>query len=192
MIRTCLLAIALVFVVAAPAAAHILPPGGGVGTGFAHPFLGLDHLLAMVAVGVWAAQQGGKWMWRVPAAFVAVMVLGALAGAAGIAVPAVESGIAASVVVAGVLIAWAPRLPAWLPAVIVAAFALCHGHAHGAEFPAGASWLGYGAGFVAATALLHATGIVLARAGQALLGGAAPRLLGVLTGAGGIWLMVGG
>ncbi|MGE0747921.1 MAG: HupE/UreJ family protein [Rhodospirillales bacterium] len=182
---------ALAVLAAAPAHAHVLDGGGSLGAGFAHPFLGLDHLLAMVAVGVWAAQLGGAWTWRVPVAFVAVMAAGALAGAAGIALPGVEAGIAASVVVAGILIAWSPRLPAWAPVAVVALFAVFHGHAHGAELPAGASWLGYGAGFVAATALLHAAGIALAHAGRALGGTVAPRLLGALAGAGGVWLIAG-
>lgn len=175
-----------------PACAHALSDAAGVAAGLAHPFLGLDHLLAMVAVGVWGGQLGGAWRWRVPLAFVATMAAAAWAGASGIALPRVELGTAASVVLAGVLVAWAPRLPAWLPIGLVALFAVFHGHAHATELPDGASWLGYGAGFVAATAVLHACGLVLASVAMRLGGAAAARALGALAGAGGVWLALPG
>jgi urease accessory protein len=130
--------------------------------GLAHPFSGLDHVCAMVAVGLWAAQMGGRAMWRVPLTFVGVMVLGGLLGMANIHVPFVEGGIAMSLLVLGVLIAAAVRLPLAASAAIVGVFAVFHGYAHGAEMPQDASGLKYAAGFVLATVLLHASGITVA------------------------------
>jgi urease accessory protein len=149
------------FLLAAPAAhAHpLIMHTAGFVAGIAHPFLGLDHLLAMLAVGVWAAQLGGRALWAVPLSFLTLMALGGLAGANGVPLPLVQPGIGASVLVLGLLIASAARLPTALGMILVGVFALCHGHAHGAEMPAAASpWL-YGLGFVAATAVLHAVGL---------------------------------
>lgn len=142
------------------AAAH---PGTGAAqgllSGFAHPLLGWDHLLAMVAVGIWAGQAGGRSVWALPAAFVAIMAAGGALGAAGMPLAGVETGIVASLLVLGALIALAahPRLPVAL--VVVALSALFHGHAHGAEMPELVGGVPYGAGFTAATALLHALGV---------------------------------
>lgn len=157
------LSLALLFsLAAAPALAHTGAHGaGGLAAGFSHPFLGLDHLLAMIAVGLWAAQTGGRARLAVPAAFIVVMALGGLLGVAGIGLPLVEFGIIGSVLVLGLLIAVAPRLPLWAPMAIVAAFALFHGHAHGTEMPETASGALYGLGFIAATAILHALGLAL-------------------------------
>ena len=130
-------------------------------SGFAHPLSGWDHLLAMIAVGLWAAQLGGRARWLVPAAFVSVMTLGATLGRTGIIFPGVEQGIAASVLVLGLLIATAVRLPVTAGMALVGVFAIFHGFAHGAEMPATAGGLLYGAGFIAATALLHAAGVGL-------------------------------
>lgn len=140
---------------------HVL---GGADAGFAHPFSGLDHLLTMVAVGLWAASLGGKARILVPAAFVVVMAVGAALGAAGVPFPAVESAIAVSVIAVGVLVAAAVRVPLGAAMTIVAVFALFHGHAHGSEMPAMASPLAYGLGFVAATAILHGIGLMLGAA----------------------------
>ncbi len=131
------------------------------GSGFLHPFTGLDHMLAMVAVGLWAAQLGGRARWLVPAAFVAMMVAGAALARGGMLLPGVEPLIAASVLILGLLIAGAARLPVAASMALVGAFALFHGFAHGSEMPVTAGGLGFGAGFVAATALLHATGLGL-------------------------------
>jgi urease accessory protein len=130
-------------------------------TGAAHPLSGWDHLLAMIAVGLWAAQLGGRSRWLVPAAFVGVMTVGAVLGHYGLALPGVEQGIAASLLILGLLIAAAVRLPTAAGMAIVGLFALFHGVAHGAEMPATAGGLTYGAGFVAATVLLHAIGLGL-------------------------------
>jgi urease accessory protein len=133
----------------------------GLLSGFAHPLGGLDHLCAMIGVGLWAAQRGGRAIWLVPLAFVAVMAFGGLLGAVGIAIPFVERGIIASVLILGILIAAAIRLPLLASALIVGAFALFHGHAHGAEMPLTASGLMYGIGFLASTSLLHLAGVGL-------------------------------
>jgi len=155
---TPLATLALVF---APVLAHAHPghDANGFAAGVSHPLHGLDHLLAMVAVGLWAAQLGGRARWVVPASFVSVMALGGALGMAGVALPFAEQGIFASVLMLGVLIAAAVRMPLAASAALVGLFALCHGHAHGLEMPATATGLTYGAGFVFATALLHATGI---------------------------------
>lgn len=135
---------------------------GGLTQGFLHPLGGLDHILAMLAVGIWAAQIGGRAVWAIPAAFVAAMIVGGALGLAGTGLPMVEFGIAGSVVLLGALIALRRRLPLPLGMAVVALFAIFHGHAHGAEAPLGASVALYGLGFAAATALLHALGIVVA------------------------------
>ena len=142
-----------------PTLAHAHPGHAAVdfAGGFAHPLLGPDHLLAMLAVGLWAAQLGGRARWFVPAAFVSVMTLGAALGMTGAHLPLVEQGIIASVLVLGVLIAAAARLPLAASVALVGVFALFHGFAHGAEMPASAN----GLGFVLATAALHAVGLAL-------------------------------
>ncbi|HRP22344.1 MAG TPA: HupE/UreJ family protein [Thauera sp.] len=131
-------------------------------TGFAHPLGGLDHLLAMLAVGLLAARQSGRARWMLPAGFVLAMLAGAGLGVLGLALPAVEAGIAASVLVFGLLIALAARLPLAASLPLVAVFALFHGHAHHAEM-GGASLATYAVGFALATALLHGAGYALAR-----------------------------
>lgn len=130
-------------------------------TGFMHPLGGWDHLLAMLAVGLWAAQLGGRARWLVPAAFVAAMAgAAALAQSAlGFTFPALEQAISASVLLLGLLLAVAVRLPPLAGVALVALFASFHGFAHGAELPGAASGLSYGAGFVLATALLHLVGL---------------------------------
>ncbi len=131
-------------------------------SGFLHPFSGLDHVCAMLAVGLWAAQRGGRAIWIVPLTFVIVMTLGGILGMAGIALPFVDRGIVISVLILGVLVAASVRMPIVASAIIVGLFAFLHGHSHGTEMPLTASGLAYGMGFVAATALLHASGIAVA------------------------------
>jgi len=163
---TCFIACAAVIGVAlaAPAFAHTGAGthGHGFAAGFLHPLMGLDHILAMLGVGVWAAQLGKRATWLVPAAFVAVMVAGAGLALSGAALPMVEFGIAGSVLVIGALIAFGTRLPVGVAMGLVGLFALFHGHAHGTELPGFAHPAAYGAGFVAATALLHAGGVGIA------------------------------
>jgi urease accessory protein len=156
------LALVLVTATASGAAAHTFgAQGAGLAQGFLHPFGGIDHLLAMVAVGLWAAQRGGRALWAVPASFVAMMALGGVAGASGVTLPLVELGIAVSLVVLGAAVAFSIRLPVAAAAALVGLFALFHGHAHGAELPETASALEYGLGFVVATASLHGLGVAI-------------------------------
>jgi urease accessory protein len=139
--------------------------------GFMHPLSGIDHILAMVAVGLFAAQLGGRALWLVPASFIGTMALAGAAGAVGIQLPFVEVGIAVSIITLGLIVAFGAKPPVAVAMGLVAFFAIFHGHAHGAELPADASGIAYGAGFVVATAFLHAIGIgagrVLGRAAMA-------------------------
>ena len=157
-----LTALVLALATAMPALAH---EGEGIAGGFVsgvlHPVLGWDHLLAMVAVGLWGAFLGAPAIWILPIVFPLVMALGAALGIAGVPLPAVESGIAASAVVLGALIALAARPPLWVAAVVVGVFAIFHGHAHGTELPAAANAFAYAVGFVIATGALHLAGIAL-------------------------------
>jgi urease accessory protein len=135
---------------------------GGFLQGVSHPLTGIEHLCPMIAVGLWAAQTGGRAIWAVPLAFVSVMLLGGAFGMAGVHLPFAEVGIALSALSLGVFIAAAVRFPLPASILVVGLFALCHGHAHGAEMPASASALGYACGFALATALLHIVGIAWA------------------------------
>ncbi len=155
-----LLATLMVSSTASPVLAHTFgAAGAGLSAGLAHPFLGLDHLLAMVAVGLWAAQRGGAATWRVPGVFVAVMAVGALLGLAGAPLAAVEFGIAGSVLLFGILVALSARLPSGAGLALVGFFALFHGHAHGTELPLTAAPALYGLGFLVATLSLLGAGI---------------------------------
>lgn len=176
----------MVFVATPPAFAHV---GAGMGASFMagamHPLGGLDHLAAMVAIGLWSAINGGRRLWLWPAVFVAAMLAGACAALAGLAFPYVEPTIAASVVVLGLLAALAVKAPMWLGALFVAVFALAHGHAHGTEFSGTTAGL-YMAGFALVTAALHGVGILAANVGTRIAGmmparvaGAAAALVGV-------------
>jgi urease accessory protein len=148
-----------------PALAH---PGGdhvhGLLAGFVHPFGGLDHLVAMLAVGLWAGMLGGATRLRLPAAFLAAMLAGLGLGALGVALPMVEGGVLASVVVLGALVCLAARVPVAGAALLVGLFGLLHGHAHGTEMAGGA--VGYAIGMATASALLLAVGVaVVSQAG---------------------------
>lgn len=132
-------------------------------SGFAHPFLGLDHLLAMLASGIWAAQRGGRALLAVPAAFVVAMLLGALAGMSQVALPFGEIAVQLSVLVLGGLVAMAVRWPATVSALLVALFAVTHGYAHAVEMPAGSHADAYLAGMLMATLVLHIIGMAIAR-----------------------------
>jgi urease accessory protein len=155
----------LVFVLGSSAAfAH---PGHGAAASFAagvaHPLSGLDHIAVMVAVGLWAALKGGRVLWVWPAAFVGVMLIGAALGMAHVPVPFVDTGILASVVALGLMVALAVELPVAVGTANVAVFALVHGHAHGTEVAETISGAEYMAGFALATATLHLTGIGFAQ-----------------------------
>jgi urease accessory protein len=146
----------------APAMAFAHPGHGensGFIHGFMHPIAGLDHVLAMVTVGILAYQIGGRALWLVPTTFLAVMAAGGLLGVAGVSFYFVEPGIAASVIVLGLIVALAVKPPVTVAMALVALFAVFHGYAHGIEAPLDGSAALYGAGFMLATALLHAAGI---------------------------------
>jgi urease accessory protein len=146
-------------VAASPALAHSGRVSGGLVGGFAHPLFGLDHVVAMVAVGLWGAFLGPPAMFTLPVVFPLVMAGGGVLGILGVPLPGVEVGIAVSAVILGMMVALAARPPLWIAAAIVGAFAVFHGHAHGAELPPGADALAFSAGFVIATGLLHLCGI---------------------------------
>jgi len=160
----------------------------GLTHGFSHPITGIDHVLAMVAVGVLAAQLGGRALWLVPLGFVAIMAGAAAVGMAGIPLPFSEAGISLSVIVLGLAVAFRLSLPELAAMALVGFFAMFHGHVHGAEMPAAASGVPYALGFVAATAMLHAMGV-----GIGLLvgreGGTSSRLL--VQGGGGAMALFG-
>jgi urease accessory protein len=139
--------------------------------GFGHPISGLDHVLAMLMVGVFAWQLGGRALWFVPMTFVTVMAGGGALGTAGIGVPFVEIGIALSVVVLGAIVAFKVKPPIAVAMGLIGSFAIFHGHAHGAEIPEDAGGVAYAAGFMIATALVHLTGI----GAGVLIGGAGDR-----------------
>ncbi|HVG52739.1 MAG TPA: HupE/UreJ family protein [Xanthobacteraceae bacterium] len=151
------LALAPGLAMAHPGAEHV----HGAVEGFLHPFGGLDHVLAMVAVGIFAAQLGGRALWLVPAAFVGTMAAAGALGMSGVALPHVEIGIALSVVALGAAVALNLHIPTSIAAGLAGVFAIFHGYAHGAEMPASLSGLGYATGFICATAILHAIGIGL-------------------------------
>lgn len=185
----------LLATVSSPASAH-LDPGqhGSFAAGFSHPLFGADHILAMVAVGLWAALLGGAALWRAPSAFVGAMVLGFAAALSGFPLPFVEPVILASVIVIGLLAALALRVPVATSVAVLGVFGFFHGHAHGGELGS-AGTLSFAFGFVIATALLHATGLFLGLwlmrlAGEAA-GKTATRAAGAMTALAGFWLVVG-
>lgn len=154
----------VIFFVLAPAAA-LAHPGhdgaGGLAHGFVHPLTGIDHVLAMIAVGVLAAQYGGRALWLVPMSFLVAMAAAGAIGMAGIPVQIVEAGIGLSVVVLGLMIAFQIRPPTVVAMVVVGFFALFHGYAHGSEMLGGLAGLSFAAGFIGATALLLGAGVGL-------------------------------
>lgn len=161
---TTTLAIVLLGALAAPALAHSGHGSGfAITDGFLHPLHGLDHLLAMLAVGFWAAQIDTRALWVLPVTFVSAMALGALAAAVGLAAGGIEAAIVGSVIVLGAAIASKIRMPLAVAMGICALFAVAHGQAHGLEIPDGASIAGYFGGFIGATALLHLAGAALGR-----------------------------
>jgi urease accessory protein len=145
---------------ATPALAHVGEGAvGGFVSGFSHPIFGWDHVVAMVAVGLWGAFLGVPAIWLLPVVFPLVMAFGGALGIIGVPLPAVETGIAASAVVLGLVVAFQARPPLWVAAVVVGIFAIFHGHAHGTELPQAVSPLTFAIGFVLATGLLHLLGI---------------------------------
>lgn len=157
--------------------------------GFIHPLFGLDHLLAMLAVGIWAAQIGTRARWLIPAAFLTMLALGGGIGMLGWPLPQVELGIAASVVVFGLLIVGAARLPISVSMGIAGLFALLHGYAHGVEMPQAAAPGLYALGFIASSAMLHGLGAVVGMASNNEWPSRLLRLGGVCTAMAGVWLL---
>ncbi|MDI7920987.1 HupE/UreJ family protein [Ferirhizobium litorale] len=184
------LAAAILASATVPAFAHLNPDEhGSFMAGFSHPLFGADHILVMVAVGIWAAQIGGRALWAVPLAFVGTMSIGFLMALGGVELPFVEPAILASVIALGLLVAMAVRLPVSACAAIVGVFALFHGHAHGGELGS-AGALQFGVGFVIATALLHLAGIALGM-GVARFAPKIARVLGAATALAGVSLIFG-
>ena len=194
--RTCLWLTLFALCLAPTAAfAHV-----GVGStsgfvhGFMHPLSGLDHQLAMILVGVFAYQLGGRALWLVPLTFVSVMALGGFLGVMGIPVPFVEVGIALSVIVLGAIVAFGVKAPLAVAMAAVGFFAIFHGHAHGSEMPLDASGFEYGLGFMLATAALHTVGIglgFLIGMSSKTFGNTVYRLAGGLASVAGIGLLLG-
>jgi len=154
----------LALLVALPVSGHVglhADGANGLTAGFVHPFAGSDHVLAMFALGLWAAQSSGRALWAMPLTFVAAMTLGGVLAMSGVQLPAVEAGVVASVLALGLLVAFAVRLPIVVGLALTAGFALLHGHAHGNELPGMVAPITYVAGFVAATTLLQAAGLIL-------------------------------
>jgi len=150
----------MVFLLPLTASAHTETGAvGGFLSGFKHPLTGLDHIVAMVAVGLWGAFLGGRAMWTLPVVFPVVMAMGGALGVMGVPMPGVETGIALSGVILGAMVALAAKPPLWVAAVIVGIFAIFHGYAHGAELPEAANAMTFAIGFVISTGLLHLGGI---------------------------------
>lgn len=158
-------------------------------TGMLHPVSGLDHVLAMVAVGLWGAQLGAPAIWLLPVTFPLVMAFGGFLGLLGVPLPGVEIGIALSAILLGTMVATQSRPPLWLAAALVGFFAIFHGHAHGTELPAGESGLLYSIGFVMVTGLLHATGIAIGLIHRWQKGRIALRGAGAAVGAAGVFFL---
>lgn len=177
-----------------PAFAHAAGNmAGGLTSGILHPLTGPDHLVAMVAVGLWGAQLGNPAIWVLPIAFPIVMAFGALLGIAGAALPASELMIALSAVALGGVVATRARAPFWMAAVLVSIFAIFHGYAHGRELPESADAVSYAVGFVTATGLLHLTGIALGTLSRFGWGATAIRGLGgAIAALGCAFLILGG
>ena len=185
-IITCTLLVAAILVAPATAQAHVgLHATAELAAGFVHPLTGLDHLLAMLAVGLWSTQHRGRAAWLIPAGFLAALAAGFGTGIAGLVLPVTEHAILASLLVLGLGIAFTIRLPTAAGAGIAAAFALFHGHAHGAELPAETAAVAFGLGMLAASLLLHLTGVVAGLASGRFESGLFARCAGCLIAAGG-------
>ena len=175
---------------AASAHAHVLKgEATGFLTGFLHPISGLDHVLAMVAVGLWGAQLGAPAIWVLPVAFPLVMAFGGMLGFIGVPLPGIELGIAASAVMLGAVVMFEFRPRLIVAAALVAFFAIFHGYAHGTELPAGQSAMLYSVGFVIATGCLHAVGIGIGTVHGLSWGRSLLRAAGALVSAGGVFFL---
>jgi urease accessory protein len=189
--RPILVLAALLMLMTEPATAHTGEGTiGGLLSGFSHPLRGFDHLLAMLAVGIWGAQLGGRLVWALPVAFPLVMAFGGLLGMAGVSIPYVETGIALSVLALGLVIALALRPPEAIALLLIGIFAIFHGYAHGVELPTAADPTAYAVGFVIATGLIHVAGIGLGLTIGRLFEGRLSRGLGGAIAAAGVYFLI--
>ena len=185
------LVFALLMLVPARAFAHVTGDvAGGLASGFLHPISGLDHVVAMVAVGLWGTQLGKPAIWILPVTFPIVMAFGGVLGVRGVPMPPVEIGIALSAVVLGAVVALALRPPLRAAASVVGVFAIFHGYAHGTELPQSATPLAYGAGFVLTTGLLHVSGIAIGLVNKWPVGAKLVRVNGMVVAAVGVYFLV--
>jgi urease accessory protein len=183
-------ALVLLISLAQPALAHTQKgEAAGFLAGFRHPISGLDHVLAMVAVGLWGAQLGAPAVWLLPVAFPMVMAVGGMLGLMGVALPGIEYGIAASAILLGAAVMFEARPPLAVASALVGFFAIFHGHAHGTELPPGQSALLYSMGFVVATGCLHAAGIAIGTVHRWSWGQSVLRVAGAVVAVGGIVFM---
>ena len=189
-IRLIVVMLACAMLSAAPALAHP-QKGAAVGfvTGFTHPISGPDHVLAMVAVGLWGAQLGAPAIWLLPVAFPIVMAFGGFFALIGVPIPGVEFGVAASAMMLGAVVMFELRPPIIVAASLISIFAICHGHAHGTELPANQSALLYSMGFVVATGCLHAVGIGIGTVYRWSWGQKVVRAAGALISLGGVFFL---
>ena len=184
------LAALVVLLAAQTAFAHVQSgEAGGFVTGFRHPISGVDHVLAMVAVGLWGAQLGAPAIWVLPVAFPMVMAFGGMLALLGVPLPGIEYGIAASALLLGAAVMLEARPPLVVAAALVGVFAIFHGHAHGTELPPGQSALLYSMGFVIATGCLHAAGIGIGTVHRWTWGRRLLRVAGAAVAAGGAFFM---
>lgn len=185
-----ILALGLLVLSDHPAAAHIVGRAAGFSSGFEHPLTGWDHFLAMLSVGLWGAQMGGRSVWTLPVTFPLIMALGGIAGMAGLPMPDVELGIALSIMVLGAAIAacWRPNPVVAL--ALIAVFAVFHGYAHGAELPRAADPADYAVGFVLATGMIHVLGVGVGLFLSRIHKGVLVRLLGGAIALGGVAFLV--
>lgn len=177
---------------ALPAQAHVMDgPLGGFGSGFGHPLAGFDHLLAMLAVGLWGAQMGGRSVWTLPATFPMIMCVGGIIGMTGVLPDQpIEYGIAVSVIVLGGAIAAAWRAPEWAALVLIAAFALMHGYPHGVLAPRASDPAAFTVGFVVSTGVIHVVGIAIGAALKPIAGGRLVQGLGAAIALAGLWFLL--
>jgi urease accessory protein len=180
----------LALIPAMPAAAHTGTMTGGFLAGLAHPVVGVDHVLAMVAVGLWGAFLGAPAIYLLPIAFPLVMAAGGVLGTVGVGLLGVEIGITLSAVVLGLMVTFAARPPLWVATVVIGAFAIFHGYAHGAELAPGVDAVGYSAGFVIATGFLHLAGIGFGLLSRWPVGEVAVRSVGALIAGAGMFFLL--
>lgn len=182
--------VALVFIPARVLAHVTGDVAGGLASGFLHPISGLDHVVAMVAVGLWGSQLGKPAIWILPVTFPIVMAFGGVMGVREIPLPPVELGIALSAIVLGAAVALSVKPPLWAAAAVVGAFAVFHGYAHGTELPRAAAPLAYGSGFVLTTGMLHVCGIAIGTIHRWPAGAKVVRGCGVLVAVVGVYFLI--